>query len=85
MSEFARRVQTNYSAALEAMTELRTYNFLEIGTASRRDIRLTAALIELVIDDDNIDPDEEFSYLKMEKIKKPLSVTLMKYVCQLCF
>ena len=30
MSEFARRIQTNYSSALEAMTEF-VYEFLEIG------------------------------------------------------
>ena len=56
MSEFARRIQTNYSSALEAMTEF-VYEFLEIDTASKRDMRLAAALIELVIDDDSIEPD----------------------------
>lgn len=40
MSEFARRIQTNYSSALEAMTEF-VYEFLEIDTASKRDMRLT--------------------------------------------
>lgn len=39
MSEFARRIQTNYSSALEAMTEF-VYEFLEIDTASKRDMRL---------------------------------------------
>lgn len=70
MSEFARRIQTNYSSALEAMTEF-VCKFLEIDTASRRDIRLAAALIELVIDDDSIEPDEEFFVIEDgSKIKK---------------
>ena len=43
MSEFARRVQTNYSAALEAMTGIYVQFSQKLGTASRRDIRLTAA------------------------------------------
>lgn len=70
MTEFAQRIQTNYSSALEAMTEF-VYKFLEIGTASRRDIRLAAALIELVIDDDSVEPDEEFFVFEDgSKIKK---------------
>ena len=70
MSEFARRIQTNYSSALEAMTEF-VYEFLEIDTASKRDMRLAAALIELVIDDDSIEPDEEFFVVEDgSKIKK---------------
>ena len=85
MSEFARRIQTNYSSALEAMTEF-VYEFLEIDTASKRDMRLAAALIELVIDDDSIEPDEEFFVIEDgSKIKRPLLVTLMKCVCQLSF
>lgn len=38
MSEFARRIQTNYSSALEAMTEF-VYEFLEIDTASSTQVQ----------------------------------------------
>ena len=70
LTEFAQRVQTNYSAVLDSMEKFAS-DFLEIGAASRRDFRLAAALIELVMEDDSIDPEEEF-YINEDgsKIKK---------------
>ena len=80
ISEFARRIQTNYLSALEAMTEF-VCKFLEINTASRRDIRLAAALIELVIDDDSIEPDEEFFVVEDGSRIKKATFSDLNEVC----
>ena len=70
LSEFAQRVQSNYAEPLRCMTKFAT-DFLEIGAASRRDYWLAAALIELVLEDKSIDPEEEFFAAKDgSKIKK---------------
>ena len=61
MSEFARRIQTNYSSALEAMTEF-VYEFLEIDTASKRDMRLVQEIKDLFEDDDMVDDEQEVTY-----------------------
>lgn len=67
---FDERVRTNYQAALGAMTEFVAL-FLETGTAVQKEVRLVKALLELIEQDDSIQPDEEF-YVEENggKIKK---------------
>jgi hypothetical protein len=67
---FDERVRTDYQAALGAMTEFAAM-FLETGTAVQKDVRLVKALIDLIEQDDSIQPNEEF-YIEENggKIKK---------------
>lgn len=67
---FDERVRTDYQATLGAMTEFAAM-FLETGTAVQKDVRLVKALIDLIEQDDSIQPNEEF-YIEENggKIKK---------------
>jgi hypothetical protein len=67
---FDERVRTDYQAALGAMTEFAAM-FLETGTAVQKDVRLVKPLIDLIEQDDSIQPNEEF-YIEENggKIKK---------------
>ena len=56
---FDERVRNAYPDALGAMTEF-VARFLEVGTEVKKDERLVKALIDLIQQDDSIDPEEVF-------------------------
>ena len=57
--EFNRRVKEDYAAALSGM-EAFAGSFLDMGTASRKDLWLCCALIDLVLQDASINDDDKF-------------------------
>lgn len=70
VEEFDSRVQTAYASALGQMDNF-VGQFLETGTAVKKDERLVKALIDLIQQDKSIDAEEEFYILETgEKIKK---------------
>lgn len=70
VEEFDSRVQTAYASALGQMDNF-VGQFLETGTAVKKDERLVKALIDLIQQDESIDAEEEFYILETgEKIKK---------------
>lgn len=70
VEEFDSRVQTAYASALGQMDNF-VGQFLETGTAIKKDERLVKALIDLIQQDKSIDAEEEFYILETgEKIKK---------------
>lgn len=70
VEEFDSRVQTAYTSALGQMDNF-VGQFLETGTAVKKDERLVKALIDLIQQDKSIDAEEEFYILETgEKIKK---------------
>ena len=70
VEEFDSRVQTSYASALGQMDNF-VGQFLETGTAVKKDERLVKALIDLIQQDESIDAEEEFYILESgEKIKK---------------
>lgn len=70
IEEFDNRVQNNYGSALRAMIDF-VEQFLETGTAAKKDVRLVKALIELIQADDSIGADEELYISENgDKIKK---------------
>ena len=70
IEEFDHRVQNNYSSALSAMSGF-VEQFLETGTAVKKDEHLVKALIDLIQQDVSILGDEEFYILENgKKIKK---------------
>ena len=70
IEEFDHRVQNNYGSALSAMSGF-VEQFLETGTAVKKDERLVKALIDLIQQDVSILGDEEFYILENgKKIKK---------------
>ena len=76
IEEFDHRVQNNYGSALSAMSGF-VEQFLETGTAVKKDERLVKALIDLIQQDVSILGDEEFYILENgKKIKRPHLATL---------
>lgn len=70
VEEFDSRVQTAYASALGQMDNF-VGQFLETGTAVKKDERLVKALIDLIQQDKSIDAEEEFYIFETgEKIKK---------------
>jgi hypothetical protein len=56
---FDKRVQNEYPNALMAMLKFIS-EFLETGTSVKKDVRLVKALIDLIQQDDSINPNDEF-------------------------
>ena len=56
---FDKRVRERFPDALGAMTEF-VARFLEVGTVVKKDERLVKALIDLIQQDDSIEPEEAF-------------------------
>ena len=70
IEEFDHRVQNNYGSALSAMSGF-VEQFLETGTAAKKEERLVKALIDLICQDESIRDDEDFYILENgQKIKK---------------
>lgn len=70
VEEFDSRVQTAYASALGQMDNF-VGQFLETGTAVKKDERLVKTLIDLIQQDKSIDAEEEFYIFETgEKIKK---------------
>ncbi|WP_435645071.1 hypothetical protein [Butyricicoccus porcorum] len=70
IEEFDNRIQNDYGSALSAMVGF-VEQFLETGTAAKKDVRLVKALMELIQSDDSIGADEEFYISENgDKIKK---------------
>ena len=70
VEEFDSRVQTAYASVLAQMDNF-VGQFLETGTAVKKDERLVKALIDLIQQDESIDEEEAFYILETgEKIKK---------------
>lgn len=70
IEEFDNRIQNDYGSALSAMVGF-VEQFLETGTAAKKDVRLVKALMELIQADDSIGANEEFYISENgDKIKK---------------
>ena len=70
IEEFDNRIQNDYGSALNAMVGF-VEQFLETGTAAKKDVRLVKALMELIQADDSIGANEEFYISENgDKIKK---------------
>ena len=70
IEEFDNRIQNDYGSALSAMADF-VEQFLETGTAAKKDVRLVKALMELIQADDSIGANEEFYIFENgDKIKK---------------
>ena len=59
-------MQTSYASALGQMDNF-VGQFLETGTAVKKDERLVKALIDLIQQDESIDAEEEFYILEIER------------------
>ena len=70
IEEFDNRIQNDYGSALSAMADF-VEQFLETGTAAKKDVRLVKALMELIQADDSISANDEFYIFENgNKIKK---------------
>lgn len=70
IEEFDNRIQNDYGSALGAMAVF-VEQFLETGTAAKKDVRLVKALMELIQADDSISANDEFYIFENgNKIKK---------------
>lgn len=80
LSAFNNNVQTNYPAVLNGMTKF-VKGFLELGPAVHKDTNLVRALIDLILQDQSINPNEEFFIGESgERVKKSTLGDLQK-VC----
>ena len=80
LSAFNNNVQTNYPAALNGMIKF-VKGFLELGPAVHKDTNLVRALIDLILQDQSINPNEEFFIGESgERVKKSTLGDLQK-VC----
>lgn len=80
IEEFDSRVQCSYQDALGAMVAF-VDNFLETGTAVKKDERLVKALIDLIQQDVSIEADEEFYILEDGKKTKKAALGDLTDVC----
>lgn len=70
LSAFNNNVQTNYPVALNGMIKF-VKGFLDLGAAVHKDTNLVRALIDLILQDQSINPNEEFFIGESgERVKK---------------
>ena len=70
LSAFSNNVQTNYPVALNGMIKF-VKRFLDLGAAVHKDTNLVRALIDLILQDQSINPNEEFFIGESgERVKK---------------
>lgn len=84
IESFDERVRTDYRSALMSMTAF-VNEFLDLGESVQKDVRLVKALIELILLDDSIAPEEGFFISEKGGQIKKASFGGLKRVCYPAF
>lgn len=80
LSAFDTAVRTNYQSALNGMIEF-VKGFLDLGESVHKDTNLVRALVDLILQDQSVNPNEEFYIGKSGESAKKSTLGDLRNVC----